>query len=166
MSLFLVPGLADDLRCLLCDCERVSGALEQLHGLYIHLAERLHTTHVLKDVHADGEARRRQPLLLGASVNDRGKGLGAACLPSSDKVERGANRQVVNIDEVTFCIGYHDIVTLHRHFRQSGVLQSKHGSQEKRVNQVAIIIEQLQIYSETPSQLSLNDAKAFPISGS
>ena len=73
---------------------------------------------------------------------------------------------MVHIDVVVLRIADHDVVAFHADFRQSGVFQRENCSQEKRVNQVTVIVEQLQLYSETPSQFALNDAKALPVRSS
>lgn len=70
---------------------------------------------------------------------------------------------MVHVDVVAVSIVNHDVITFHGNFWQSCVFESEDSGQEKRVNKVAVVIEQLQLYSQIPSQLTLNDAKAFSV---
>ena len=73
---------------------------------------------------------------------------------------------MVHVDVVVLRIAHHDVVAFHADFGQSGVFQRENCSQEKRVNQVTVIVEQLQLYSETPSQFALYDTEALSVRSS
>ena len=73
---------------------------------------------------------------------------------------------MVHIDVVVLRIAHHDVVAFHADFGEASVFQCENCSQEKRVNQVTVIVEQLQLYSETPCQFALYDTEALSVRGS
>jgi len=69
----------------------------------------------------------------------------------------------MHVDIVVLRVRDHDVFALHGYFRQASVLESEHGCKEERVNQVAIVVEQLQLDGQVPGELALDNGEAFAV---
>ena len=74
---------------------------------------------------------------------------------------------MVNIEEILLLrrVADQDIVSLHRHFRQSSIFKGQDCSQEKGINQIPVIIQELHLNRKTPCQFTLHNTQTLPISG-
>jgi len=70
---------------------------------------------------------------------------------------------VVHIDQVLLerICAHENRITFHRNFGKTSVFEGQHCCQKERVNQVPIVVEQLQVDSQTPNQLPLDNAQAL-----
>jgi len=71
----------------------------------------------------------------------------------------------MHINVVELSVGDHNVVTFHGDFRKAGVFKGEHCSQKKRVNKIAVIVEQLQFDCQVPSKFALDDREAFTVGG-
>jgi hypothetical protein len=71
----------------------------------------------------------------------------------------------MDVQIVLLVMSHKDLFIFHRYFRQSCILKRQDGSQKEGINQIAIIIKQLHIDSQIPSQFSLDDTKSLFVSG-
>ena len=102
----LFPGSPDDLGRLFRDFKSISCALQQLHRVDIHLAQRLHATNVFEHVHADGEPCRRKSLFLGVRVD-------YWHIHVRNEEESRADGQVMHVDVVLLGVRDHYVVPFH-----------------------------------------------------